>query len=331
MAIDHQLQRHGNMRVMERPGSTRLKMMLAHGPHGEARLPTGTIALLLTLSGQLELESAETRWGLPRRSALLWRDGPLRITAPAPCRWLMLHGDADAWKPHVRTRTGQPQLTLLPWEAACPATIAHAMLRTARTMIPGPSPRPAEMARDAIAGLCTALDEQQAWLLQPLQRCSGRTPQHRQRTLLRLLRVRDMIRRSGDNRLDLNRLAAIASYSPCHLLRIYRDAFGETPSEYATSLRHRRAWILVHDTRIPVCEITGMLGFESQSSFCRAFKSAFGITTSEARRRHAERMAEGRPTRTRLPRHAPRTHGDKAAPSLSDYRASPSAARTGSR
>src|SRR5690606_30726004 len=131
------------------------------------------------------------------------------------------------------------------------------------------------------------LDEHQAWLLPLLERCSGRTLHHRQRTLLRLLRVRDLIRRSGDSRIDLNRLAALANYSPCHLLRIYRDAFGETPNEYATGLRHQRAWELVRGTRMQVYEITEMLGFESQSSFCRAFKSAFGATTSEVRRRHA--------------------------------------------
>lgn len=37
-------------------------------------------------------------------------------------------------------------------------------------------------------------------------------------------------------------------------------------------------------TGTPICEITEMLGFESQSAFCRAFKTSFGITTSQARR-----------------------------------------------
>ena len=78
-------------------------------------------------------------------------------------------------------------------------------------------------------------------------------------------------------------LAASASYSPCHLIRSYRDVFGETPSEYASRLRFERAWRLVNDTTMPICEITEMLGFESQSAFCRAFKNAFGRTTSQVR------------------------------------------------
>jgi AraC family transcriptional regulator len=63
--------------------------------------------------------------------------------------------------------------------------------------------------------------------------------------------------------------------------------FGETPFEYAARLRFDRAWRLVRDTRMPVCDITEALGFESQSAFCRAFKHAFGVTTTQARERHA--------------------------------------------
>lgn len=337
MAIDHHLQRREYAREPERSGSTLLKMIHVHGRHGGARLPAGTIALLVNLSGRLDLESPDSRWELPRRSALLWREGPLRITSHASSRCLALYGDADAWRPHLPASAGQPQLTLFPWEGPCPRTLARAMLQVARAMNPGRSPRPGEAVRGAVTALCVALDEPQAWLLAPLQRCSGRTLQHRQRTLLRLLRVRNMIRRTGDSRIDLGRLAAFASYSPCHLLRIYRDAFGETPSEYASSLRQQRAWTLVHETRMQVHEITELLGFESQSSFCRAFKSAFGTTTSEARRRHAARLTESRKARACVAQ-ARTSNAIAAAERISGpcrpssgYLSSPRAARTGSR
>ncbi|MFD0739918.1 helix-turn-helix domain-containing protein [Lysobacter koreensis] len=48
-----------------------------------------------------------------------------------------------------------------------------------------------------------------------------------------------------------------------------------------------RAWQLVRDTGMPVGGITEVLGFESQSAFCRAFKHAFGVTTTQARRHAA--------------------------------------------
>ena len=131
--------------------------------------------------------------------------------------------------------------------------------------------------------ILSALIESQADLQERVQRCSGRTLRRRQQTLLRLLRVRLLIQHHQDGRLDLQRLALTASYSPCHLIRVYREVFDETPSEYASRLRFDRAWILVRETQRPICEITEALGFESQSAFCRAFKSTYGVTTTQAR------------------------------------------------
>src|SRR5690606_27797391 len=105
----------------------------------------------------------------------------------------------------------------------------------------------------------------------------------RQQTLLRLLGVRHLIEIHDDGRPDLAMLARSANYSPWHLMRVHREVFGQTPSEYASQLRLERAWSLVRGTRLPICEITEALGFESQSSFCRAFKNAYGATTGQVR------------------------------------------------
>jgi transcriptional regulator GlxA family with amidase domain len=140
---------------------------------------------------------------------------------------------------------------------------------------------------------CQVLIEQQHELQDRLPRCNGRTLLRRQQTLLRLLRMRHLIEINGDDRLDLARLARSANYSPCHLIRMHREVFDETPSEYAGRLRLDRAWSLVRDTRMPVCEITEALGFESQSSFCRAFKHAYGATTGQVR--HGGSVAKSSP------------------------------------
>ena len=42
---------------------------------------------------------------------------------------------------------------------------------------------------------------------------------------------------------------------------MYREVFGETPSEHVARLRLARAWSLVRDSALPVCEITQKLGF----------------------------------------------------------------------
>src|SRR3546814_9210402 len=98
-----------------------------------------------------------------------------------------------------------------------------------------------------VEAICTAMIEQQRDLSARVVRCSGRTLQRRQQTMLRLLRVRHLIESSGDERPDLVRLARSANYSPWHLIRVHRDVFGETPSEYAARLRLQHAWSLVRD------------------------------------------------------------------------------------
>ena len=54
--------------------------------------------------------------------------------------------------------------------------------------------------------------------------------------------------------------------------------------EHANRLRVGRSWSLVRDTRMPIGDISEVVGFESKSAFCRSFKARFGVTTSEVRR-----------------------------------------------
>lgn len=284
MIAHHQL-RHGETWDLDHGVAPGLHLVRAHGRHVRLRLAANRIALVVVLTGQIELESGETSWTLRRRNGLLWREGPLQMASHFPCRWLVLCGDSDAWLPHARSSPGRPSLALFPWEGNCTHQLVRQMLQLARFRDNGGKGAQPE---DTLAALCAALEEQQAWLHAPLQRCSGRTLQRRMQVLQRLLRVRNLIRRCGDSRVDLARLAASANYSPSHLLRVYREAFGETPGEYATRLRYQRAWELVSETRMQVYEITELLGFESQSAFCRAFKTAFGTTTGEARRQLAD-------------------------------------------
>jgi AraC-like DNA-binding protein len=280
-----------------------LHLIHASGRGIRARIPAGWIAFLMPLSGRLELESQDGGWSLPRGRALLWREGHLHCAAPAQSLWLSLCGPASAWSRYMRASHNGPMPDLFPSETACTRDLRRLLVRMAR-IAEGP---PQE--RDAMTTLadafCSALIDSQADLQERVQRCSGRTLRRRQQTLLRLLRVRLLIQHHQDGKLDLQRLARTASYSPCHLIRVYREAFDETPSEYAARLRFDRAWVLVRETQMPICEITEALGFESQSAFCRAFKNAYGVTTTQARRLDSAPI-------TRIPQHAPK-HAARAA------------------
>ncbi|MBX9401975.1 AraC family transcriptional regulator [Lysobacter sp. BMK333-48F3] len=260
-----------------RPG---LHLIRASGRAVQLELPAGWLSLWLPLRGPLRLETADSTWELAPGHLQVWRDGRLRSSARVPCWWLCLSGPEAAWRPHLPAPAEGAALEPLPWEGVAPRDAQRLLVRLARRLQPDGERNAGALLRT----LCALLLEQQRELLARLPRCSGRTQRRRQQTLLRLLRVQHLIRRHPELRLDLGRLARCASYSPCHLIRIYREVFDETPTEFASRLRSDRAWRMVRDTRMPVCEITEALGFESQSAFCRAFKNSFGLTATQARR-----------------------------------------------
>jgi AraC-like DNA-binding protein len=224
-------------------------------------------------------------WELEPGHLQIWRDGRLRTSARLPCWWLCLCGPDTAWRGYLQTNADNTSEELFPWEGPAPRDAQRLMVRLARLAAQPTALGALGDNGDALLRtLCALLIDQQRDLQTRLPRCSGRTQRRRQQTLLRLLRVQHLIRRHPEIRLDLNRLARSANYSPCHLIRIYREVFDETPTEFASRLRSDRAWRMVRETRMPVCEITEALGFESQSAFCRAFKNSFGLTATQARR-----------------------------------------------
>ncbi len=102
----------------------------------------------------------------------------------------------------------------------------------------------------------------------------------------RMNRVVDHIQENLDEPLNLERLAAIACFSPFHFHRLFRAWMGETLQAYVMRLRlERAAQALVFNPRKSVTEIALDCGFSSAGSFARAFRVGFGITASAWRNR----------------------------------------------
>lgn len=286
MDLYHHVPRFGECLDLSQHADDGLHLIRASGRGMQVDIPHGWISIWLPLSGQLALESPGCEWELKPRQAQVWRETRLQCRSLVPCWWLGLAGSTHAWAQALHRPGSRQHAELFPWQGRIARDSARALVRLAH-----PDRHALHEAANApdplLRMLWSCLVEQQQDLHACLPRCSGRTQDRRQQTLLRLLRVRHQIRCNPDIRLDLDSLARTASYSPCHLIRIYRSVFDETPFEFAARLREERAWRMVSGTGLPICEITEMLGFESQSAFCRAFKSAFGATTSEVRRTSA--------------------------------------------
>jgi len=277
----HALQFAGSLQLdsADRRG---LHLVHASGRGTRLQVPAGWLTLCVPLAGCLQFETAETCWELSTGLLQVWRDAPVRVSDHGSGAWLALAGPIPAWHRHLLRVSAQGRPEIFPIRCACTRDLRRLLVTLARATR-SDSPINREPAR-LIEAVCTAALEQQQDLAARVANCSGRTLQRRQQTMLRLLRVRHLIETSRGERPDLVQLARTASYSPWHLIRIHREVFGETPSEYAATLRLRQTWSLVQDTSTSICEISEALGFESQSAFCRSFKKSFGCTTTQARK-----------------------------------------------
>lgn len=257
-----------------------LHSVLARGRGARVEIPAGWISVCWAVRGRLHLDADGREWELASGQVQIWRDAPLQCRSGAHHGWIAVTGPKRAWNRMSPQRESTACPELLPWQDRISRDAAHVLSRMAR----GETQRMPERDRTLAIALWDSLRESQKELHGRLTRCSGRGLARRQQMLMRLLRVRHAIRHSEDQRLNLVGLARMANYSTFHLIRIHRMVFDETPFEYAARLRAERAWRMVSGTDLPICEITEMLGFESQSAFCRVFKNAFGTTASEVRR-----------------------------------------------
>ena len=102
----------------------------------------------------------------------------------------------------------------------------------------------------------------------------------------RMNRVVDHIQAHLAEPLDLERLAAIACFSPFHFHRLFRAWMGETLQAFVHRLRlERSAQLLLFDRWRSISEIALDCGFSSSSTFARAFRGAYGVTAGEWRLR----------------------------------------------
>ncbi len=86
-----------------------------------------------------------------------------------------------------------------------------------------------------------------------------------------------------DEKLDLEKLAAMSNFSIYHFHRIFRAFLNEPLGAFVNRLRLDQAARLLEFTDKPVNEIAFQVGFEMASSLNKAFKKRFEITPAEFR------------------------------------------------
>jgi len=99
-----------------------------------------------------------------------------------------------------------------------------------------------------------------------------------------LREARDFMRHAYGRPVNLPDISAHANLSPYHFLRVYKQAYGETPHEFLTRLRIERAKTLLARGSHNVTEACFEVGFSSLGSFSALFAHRVGLSPSEYRR-----------------------------------------------
>ncbi len=84
--------------------------------------------------------------------------------------------------------------------------------------------------------------------------------------------------------LPLEKLAAVANYSPFHFQKIFKQVTGESPTQFIIRSRLETAAhvLIMHDHK-SITEVALENGFSSPANFARSFKDYFGFSAEELR------------------------------------------------
>ncbi len=115
----------------------------------------------------------------------------------------------------------------------------------------------------------------------------------------RIARVTAYIADHLDADLDIERLAAVAYFSPWHFHRIYRETTGETVADTVRRLRLHRAAVELIRGDTPLGTVAKRAGYGTLAAFSRAFSADYGLPPG-AYRLHG-RLLPPSPVRSKEP------------------------------
>lgn len=96
-------------------------------------------------------------------------------------------------------------------------------------------------------------------------------------------RARRYIHEHHARPIDLDRIAAAASLSSNHLVRLFKQHLGVTPVRYLWDVRAERGADLLRATGLSVSEVAYRVGFATPYHFSRVIKRRFGVSPRQLR------------------------------------------------
>ncbi|MEM6677435.1 MAG: AraC family transcriptional regulator [Pseudomonadota bacterium] len=125
--------------------------------------------------------------------------------------------------------------------------------------------------------MAQALAAQMARLLRPAEPAAAAIDDRR------LRRAVEHIRAHLAEDLSLEGMAAVATMSPSHFARAFKQATGQSPLKFVIGARLETAMALLRTTRLTVAEIAYRVGYNDVPRFTQHFRRRFGMTPGAAR------------------------------------------------
>lgn len=125
---------------------------------------------------------------------------------------------------------------------------------------------------------------QHRYLLQQVAKLPAIKSATRLEVYRRLSFALDYLHAHAGEAIDLDALAAAACLSKFHFLRLFKQAYGQSPYQYWQSLRLEKARHLLRQTSLSVEDIAYSLGFENSNSLSRLFHQRLKVYPTHYRR-----------------------------------------------
>lgn len=87
-----------------------------------------------------------------------------------------------------------------------------------------------------------------------------------------------------DKRITLTDMAKVVHMEPTYLVKKFKSLYNMTPVNYLYSVRLFRSLDMLMYTNLSIAKISEKTGFKNVSSFCTAFKRAYGLSAGEYRK-----------------------------------------------
>jgi AraC family transcriptional regulator len=233
----------------------------------------------MPIRGRLHLQSAAgDSMVTPREILVTEPESRVCASGRGNSLWASLVGTSCAWRAAlwdtINFPTGNPML--LPARHIADREFRRRTIALVRLASSSNSYLSASVATDLAVGLQEGFESS-------ISRCPGRTFSQRRLVFVRLQRVRNYIAANCHLDLDDRELAKMANYSQWHFIRLFRDAYQETPHAFLLIQRLTRARRLLDTSPLAITEIARASGFENRSVFSRLFHKYFGVTALSIR------------------------------------------------